>query len=442
MKKDRQKLEDNLNLVLQDYANDNKVISEVTDKLIEKGISRGRIIGIFTQAIPLSYIPQTELCLFTKYFYDVTHEYKITPEEFFNESEFQQAELSRPIGEEKTNKMILHNVDQITEDLWLCSIEPYQGVNKNYSNGLWTYNRNTQRQPLKRKYGDRILEVINVEPKKIIEIEDLMLKNTFEPNAIRLNVRYMTGLEKIKYDSKDRTLIVEKDENTFIDIIDGMHRVGAMLRVVEKKPDIKRVTSIYIHHVTEERALEIIRQEQKSTPINEEYLNIIDTTNPNMEIVKAINKRQRMNEMFNRIGSNNELKSENKLVTFDTLSKTIEYVYNLKDKPVIEAKSIENFLIETFNICIGIHRDLFNEKLSETREISYVADNNTFIGYIALGEALKEKYPEEWQQKIQEILQKVNFSKPSDMWKSFGLENNLNLSTIKKISQAFRELAV
>ena len=258
MKQERQKLEDNLNLILQDYSNDKKVIEAVTIGLGVKGIPIGKVSGLFSGSIDLSYISEIELCLFTKYFYDQIHEFKINPETYFNEVELSVAEQYRYNEKEKTRVMLLHNVDQVEEDLYLCSRETYQNVEKFFSNGLWTYNPNTQRQPLKRKIGDRIIEVINIDKGKIKEIKTEMIKGTFNTNAIMLNVRRITGSENIHYNAKNRTLLVEIDETTFIDLIDGMHRVGGMLKAIEEKPEINRVTSIYIHHKTEERALAVI----------------------------------------------------------------------------------------------------------------------------------------------------------------------------------------
>lgn len=443
MKKDRAKLEDNLNLILQDYSNDSKVIEAVTADLAAKGIPRGKVGGLFTQAIDLSYIPEIELCLFAKYLYSHTHEFKINPDIFFNEVELSTAELYHYNEKEKTRTMLLHNVDQISDHQYLCSKETYQGVGRHYGNALWGYNPNVQRQPLKRKVGDRIIEVININKKKISEIKTEMIKGTFNTNAIILNVRRINGMEKIKYNAKDRTLMVEVDETTSIDLIDGMHRVGAMLKVVEEKPEIDRLTSIYIYHVDEEKARSIIKQESKSTPIDEEWIDFIDASNANMEVVKSISSRERMNELFNRMALDNlEIRRENKLVTFETMSKVIEYVYDLNDKnkPVIQAQQVEKFLVEAFNIIIGANHDSFNDKLSEARESSYVADNNMFIGYVILSEEVKKIYGEDWQDALYQIVSKLDFNRSNPIWKKIGIENNVNLPTIKKIDEYFKKL--
>ena len=447
MKQERQKLEDVLSLILQDYSNDKKVIQKVSEDLLQKGISRGRTGGIFTQSIPLSYVSQTELCLITKYLYSHTLEYKIKPDEFFNELELTSSEQYQNLDKvEKTNRITLHNVDQLEDHLWLCSMETYQNISTYFTNGLLSYNPRTQRQPLKRKVGDRILEVINIDPKKISEIKDEMLKGTFNPNALIWNIRKVTGAERENfiYDAKNRTLTINVIEGIYVDIADGMHRMGAMIKACEEKPDINRITSIYIFFTDEEKILQVIRQQSKQTPISEEWLGLMDVTNPNTEVAKNINNRQRMNEMFNRVGlDNSELRRENKLVTFDTLSKTIEHIYNLKNKPFIEAQNVEKFLIDAFNIVIGINHSVFNENLERTRKTSYLADNNTFIGYIALAEELKNNYSNDWQSKFQKILGTLDFTKSEDSpWKKVGLENNLNLSTIKKVSEHFKGLAV
>jgi hypothetical protein len=441
MKKEREKLEDALNLVLQDYSNDSKTISNVTNSLMEKGFARGRVGGIFSQAIPLSYISQVELCLFSKHLYSNTHEFKINPETFFNELELVQADQYQAIEKEKTNHIILHNVDQIGEYQWLCTMETYANIAKYFENGLLSYNPRTQRHPLKRKVGDRIIETINIDPQKINEICTSILDGTFNANAIVWNVQ-KNGMEKYKYNKNDRTLTIF--DGSYVTILDGFHRCGGFLKSIEQKPDLDRVTSIFIYSCDEDKARSIIRQESKSTPITEEFLNLMDISDQNMEAIKGLNSKQRLNEMFNRIGlDHSELKTnrENKLVTFDTLSKTVEYIYDLKDKSVLEVQNVQKQLIDIFNIVIGVNHQAFNENLEQTKENSYLASNNTFVGYVTLGSELISKYPDSWQEEFQTILKKLDFSKSgSTDWKKIGLENNINLSTIKRISEYFKTL--
>lgn len=445
MKQDRQLLEDNLNLILEDYSNDNKIMEEVVLKLIGKGIPRGRTTGLLTKAIPLNVAEEVELSLLSKYIFAYTHEAKINPDEWFNEIELKAVETYQKNKEDKVNYILLYNVDEIIPGIqYLCTKETYQNIGKYMGNGLLTYNPNTQRQPLRRKVGDRIVESVNVDGKKVDEISISQINDTFSVNAIIWNVRRVNGQEKIYYDFKKRTLLIEPDNvSTFVDILDGFHRTCGMLKTIEKKADIDRLTSIYIHHVDEERANAIIRQEAKATPINTEWVEVHNSANLNMEVAKAVNLKPSKNEMFNRVAVNvSEIRLENKLVTFETLSKAIEFVYDLNDKkvPVIQSQVIEKHLIELFNIIIGINHDEFNEYLPITKESSYLADNNMFIGYIVLGKEMKDKFGKEWDIELTTLLNSINFSKENPIWAKIGIENNINLSTIKKISNYFKSL--
>lgn len=440
MKKDRQKLEEVLNLLLESYSNDNKIINKLVDDLVEgHNFSRGRTIGIFTKNTPLSFFSNIELCLIVIYFYAITKEYKIKPDEWFNEGEILEAESFKYTDEEKITRIVLHNVDQINEYQWICTKETYQNIARFMSNGLISYNMRTQRQPIVRRHGNKIIKTANIKPAKVEAIKKEMLDGTFNANVITWNIRKATGLERFKYNSKDRTLIIEVDENTNVDVIDGANRTAAILKSTESKPDIDRVTLIMVYNVQEEKARQIIYQEAKAEPLDEDYVNTFNVSDINMQLVKNINSTQSMNELFNRIGTAKELDRENKLVTYETLSKAIDYIYNLKDKPIIEARNVEKFLIELFNIVIGTHYLSFNENLKLTRKNSYMADNNMFIGYIALGEELKNKYPDDWQDRLPELLHNLELYKTNDLWKEIGLDNNINLSTIKKISKYFKK---
>jgi len=443
MKKDRQVLEDVLDLVIEDYSNDNQVQEQVIIKLLERGIPRGRTTGIFTKAIPLVYVSETELCLFTKYLYGYTRKPEIDPDEYFTEIELSFAETYQKLEKEKVKYILLHNVDQISATQFLCTKDTYQNVGVYMGNGLLTYNPNTQRQLLKRRSGDKIVESINVGGKKVTEITSSMLDNTFCPNAIIWNIRKINGQEKFKYDAKARTLLIEPDNiTTFVDIIDGANRTCGMVKVVEIKPEIDRVTSIYIHHVTEERANQIIKQESLAAPIQTEWVDFKDTANPNMEVAKAINSHQSKNDMFNRIALNEkELKIENKLMTFDTLSKTIEFIYDLKEEPAIRTEEVENDIIEIFNNVIGLYHSKFKlELLSNTRENTYMAHDNMFMGYIILGDLMKQKHGDDWKPKFLKVLKSLDFNKSNKIWRKIGIENNVNRSTFKKILDYFKDI--
>jgi len=442
MKQDRQKLEDVLDLIVEEYSVDTKIQEKVISKLIEKGISRGRTTGIFTKVTPLVYLTENELCLFVKHLYEFTHELKIKPNEWFTDIELSYADSYQKTEEEKVKYIMLHNVDQISESQWLCTKETYQNIGLYMGNGLLTYNPNTQRPLQKRKSGNKIIESIDIDPDKVAEIANSMLNNTFCPNAITWNIRKIKGIQKFKYDSKARTLLIEPDGiSTSVDIIDGANRTGGMLKCIEKSKDIQRVTSIYIHHVTEERANEIIEQESLAAPIPPESIQYKSSSNINMLTARSINEKQKKNEMFNRIGLNEqELKVENKLVTFDTLSKTIDYVYDLKNLPITESENVEEFLIKLFNICIGVNYESFNSKLTEARENSYVSSNNMFIGYVVLGELVKQKYGDDWKNQLTKILKTLDFSKTNDIWKKIGIENNVNKKTMDKISDYFKSI--
>ena len=127
-------------------------------------------------------------------------------------------------------------------------------------------------------------------------------------------------------------------------------------------------------------------------------------------------------------------------MTFDTLSKTIEFIYNLKEEPAIRTEEVENDLIEIFNNVIGLYHSKFKAELSNTRETSYLAHDNMFMGYIILGDLLKQKYGDDWKPELVKVLNSLDFSKTNKIWKKIGIENHVNLSTFKKIYDYFKDI--
>ena len=437
MKKDRQELEITLyKAIKESKENKWKNREYLTSKLGEYGISVGKTVGIYGTTIPLVTLSNAELYLFTKVLYEVTQYNSIEIDKWFTLEEIKMFDQYKAEQTYKGNIIALHNVDQTADNHFVCTKATYIELAKIISQGLITYNLRTQREAKIVVFGNKYIEIPDIRENPVREMTGLMVKGKFKPNTIVWNIR-KTGRKRFKYDVKDRTLYIEVDGiESFVDIIDGMHRLQSIIRTIEEDPNNQGYSELSIFNYSEEEAQELIEQEDHKTPMNKTHIAAFKNSDEYVIMAKDIGKygTERNNELFNKIAmSDIEIRTQEKYVTVETFSKAIKYNFGEFGNPR-DISTVQKFLIGFFNELLGILKEKY------TKENSIVFENNTFIGYILLASILIKE--ENWKEALEDILNSINFSNDSE-WTNVGIfSNKLNSSLIKKISEHFKKAGV
>lgn len=435
LKKNREELETKLYLSIEEnISNRRKIKDELVSRLQEHNITAGKTMMVFnkSESVPVQTLSTAELYLFTKYLYELTLDNKINPAEWFNPDEIKQFDDYKAQQYYKGDVAIFYNVDQVSENQWVCTSEPWVEMSKKVQQGLVTYNVKTQRETTTVKFNNVSTEIPTIKQKPIQEMTSLMLKNKFTPNAITLNIR-KTGTEVFEYNVKDRTLMIGVDNTTtFLDIPDGMHRTLSGMRAVEINPNLTLFTIINFLNYTEQEVQEYIDQEDHRTPINRSHLASFKNDDNGVIIAKYLNKygNEKNNELFNQIATNdNELKSPLwKYVTIDTFARAFNY--NFKVESPREFSKIQEYLKDFFNELIGILKE---RKIPQ--QIGLI--NNLFVGYMSIASVLYEK--DNWKSILENVINNIDLS--SDEIISLGVNSKtINLATIKRISSYFKKL--
>lgn len=427
MKKDRKKLELTLQNFIQNYIGSKRKLKDnLVKKLANNNISAGKALGLSNLSIPLVTIGIAELYLFTKALYEITNEELLNPEKWFNEEEEKNYTLYKEQIKYNNDVIVLHDVKQNSDNHWMCSKATYQEISKIHSQGLVTYNMRTQREPLFVKFNNNnVINSPNIKQKPIREMSELMVNDKFKPNTLTWNIR-RTGEEMLpEYDKKNQTLSIPVDNvKSFCDIIDGMHRTCAIMRCTEKKPNTEGYMMISIFYYTEDEAKEYIDQEANHTPISKAQRKAFRSSDTEIIMAKDINSfgNENNNIMFNKFANTyDELKYENKYLTFETFSESLKYSFTIENPR--EVTKITKYLREYFNDILGI---------LDENNIKY--ENNVFIGLTSIAGKLYNN--KEWQNILENNTQ--NIIKAIDELSESELNNKkLTNPFIKKISEKF-----
>ncbi len=441
MKKNRDNLEKAIySAIDKNLVNRRTIINKITSDLSENhNISAGKIKMIYnkSEGVPIQALSNAELFVFTRALYKATNDYNINPEDWFNPEEIKSYELYKAQTYSKGDVAVFYNVDQVSENQWVCTKETWVDMSKKLNQGLITYNIRTQRETTTVTFGNIETQIPTIKMKPVQDMTELILNGKFTPNMITLNIRKTESNEQhFEYDAKTRTLSIAVDnETTFLDIPDGMHRTLSGARAVEINPNLTSFTMINILNYTEEEAQQYIEQEDHRTPINPSHIASFKNDDNGVMMAKHVNKfgNEKNNEMFNTLATNiNEFNSSNiKYTTIEMFARAFNH--NWKINQPREFAKIQKFMISFFNECIGIIRE---KHLDQSK---YLA-SNVFIGYIALSSILFKK--ENWVEILEVVVDRIA---SDESFEKLGLHSDnlkVTLPLLRKFSDYFKKIGV
>lgn len=451
----RNELEDELLSYFEDITSDRNLFNEFENYLFEHhDIPRTKTSGILSGSIPISDISEDELYLITKLTYGNLKDKlgnKITeldPKEYFLPKEIDNGETYKEVRITDTSqKLTFDNVRELIYEqyrVYVCDVS-LEKVTDIMSRGLYEYDPNTQRQLVKRvlKSG-RISTKPPQNTKKINEIKKTLEKSSPNQNVIVFNVP-PTGEDEFNY--KNGKLEINVDGvKTRNKIIDGFNRFRAANALYRERPDIKCPFELKFFHMSDTMARLFIGNVNEQTKIEDYHVETMKEDEPYMAMVKAINTKgsKDTNALYMKITEDLfDVENKNYYTTFNIMNQALEFNFENKSKKLslLERKKIQEYLLEAFIYVIGTFEKEFKNK-KESREVSIVTEANTFIGFVAILSEVYDKYKDNWEDKILETLEEIDFYKTNILekeWKEIGIyTKNINSTHIKKISNYFK----
>ena len=439
MKKDRSVLENKLFKYFDSIIEKPETLENYKKFLVSKGYTEGEVMRVVGRDNPPKTLNDVDLFMFTLASEYANQGLKVS--NFYNDSEIEDMDGYVKINQNiKDEEMVFENVFKIDDRTYKINNATLQQIASYVDSFYIGYDIRYQRETIKKKVRKEIREDINIKESKWREIANLIVNNKYFPDDITLCL-YKTGEENFDYDEKNHRITIKIDENTKPKCPDGWHRLMGFRAAVNLNPNIEHNECITFIYATEKEIGEYIAQKDKHTPLLKSHAKLFTTDDPYMEIAKGINTDggADTNFMFNKIVADRKDLSiyTDKLCTFETIAKAIEYTFDTNDFDARSIKRIKDFIVEGMNEILGAIKDL-----GFTKENSVCYENNMFIGYISILSGLYKKYlnKEKWINDIEDILLKFNFSNGNDDWKIIELSNtNITRPTMKRITNYFSE---
>ena len=188
-----------------------------------------------------------ELILLSKVFYKYFKDDNLKPSHYFSDKDLINYETNIKEHYESINLIELNNTIKINDTSYVAFVGAEMLYNM-YESNIIIYNKETQRSPKIRVLGKNyIVKQISLNKNAVKEIANEMLNETYESDLIIFNVLQLpNNVPNISYDNGTLyikpNLNVEDEDFTCVNVIDGMHRLSALVNAVAKlKKDKKEI---------------------------------------------------------------------------------------------------------------------------------------------------------------------------------------------------------
>jgi hypothetical protein len=252
-----------------------------------------------------------------------------------------------------------------------------------------------------------------------------------------------TLVVNILHDGTDEIVYNEKTEDLTIisgvkNLVDGQHRKIANSLAIEKQPNLDFNWMLVIINYSEIKAKKYMVEINKQQKMKVEHIKNLDDSTLGNNIVDAI-KDISVSEFATKIKDSDDELKHGGLTKKSILSIAIEEVYKKELTNRLQVRNIAKHIANVMDFIMGLYVNEFIVNVEETKKSSFINNKNIFAGYIALSE--KVYNDNNWENKIEEALSKVDFSKNNEFWNSIKLsDSDISKSTRKNLYDYFSDL--
>ncbi|GAV11376.1 DNA sulfur modification protein DndB [Paenibacillus sp. NAIST15-1] len=367
---------------------------------------------------------------------EITNDNRVNPSNFYTKTEINKAnKYKRTNGGEVSLPYTFESVLK-TSDIDYLTVLSYQDIAKLWNYGILTYNFQSQRLSKKKMNSkNKIVEKADVNLRSVKNIVRLMQEGKYSPSTLLFNV-LVDGKSSIEYEDGELTVT----EESTINLIDGMHRVQAILKVIEENPDFEGYMNVDIKHYTLEKAQQLLAITNMVNRFDKTLIKNYMAESIGAKITKDL---MTIAELKNKVSIKTTLdKKLNYYTNFAILSEAIESVFepeNTKDQ-----FDYADVLKKFFGYMIPSYEEKFKNKNEEIKT-SWFTHHNMFVGFVVIAKKLYDKYGKDYPvDEIVRIIDGIDFSKneDSELNQILTTQGKVNSNKVKKNIREFFDTKV
>jgi hypothetical protein len=304
---------------------------------------------------------------------------------------------------------VLHNVVQLSSNQYSC-IMSVQQLAESKRKGIIRVTPELQRESksIKNSEGTEILKQIEINKKKVREIEEKIANDRYHYNMIRLNL-INDGLSSYTYDEENKCIYLPKDGDIIIP--DGNHRSLGAEYAYSNYPELRdlfanRYFEIAFTFYDIDTVKDMISQEWKATPPNTRHKETMERNYAN-RIVEWIKIDPNAEDVYKRNITTTGI--ERGFIVQITLANAIQKYYNVNSFSLnSQAQKVKDWLVEFYNYLSEVMIDDFKD-YELARKTKWSTEAVTWVGYTYLSKQLENDL--NWRNKLESLLKSINWRK-------------------------------
>ena len=378
----------------------------LNEELLKKNINPNLTGLLFNGMKDIIDLNDNELILLSKVFYRYFKDDNLKPSHFFSDKDLINYETNIKEHYESINLIELNNTIKINDTSYVAFVGAEMLYNM-YESNIIIYNKETQRSPKIRVLGKNyVVKQISLNKNAVKEIANEMLNETYESDLIIFNVLQLpNNVPNISYDNGTLyikpNLNVEDEDFTCVNVIDGMHRLSALVNAVAKlKKDKKEIPAsmglivkIIVRDI--EGAKRVVTQSFKRSSTDKDFLKSLevnDYTKLTDAFIKELPEciREKIYPTYNECIYNNGITYKT-LIT-DCMRKILTQEKNF----LFNLKVVTNMGTIGEKILSYILEEYYEKNFSVFQNESNIMRKNSFVYLLVFfHEIYKRKIPEE-----------------------------------------------
>jgi len=409
------------------------ILDEISIQLIKHNINIGNILELINDENILRDANLQELLLLGEQLHlklaDIDDDWIA---EWLNPSEIKELRLyikESPYEEIITLPYTFENVIKTGHNEYTAVI-PNSIIGNLWMSGITMYNPNIQRQAKKKRVKSGIIEVMNLNPKSLREIEKQSLEGDLITSTLRYNAKVGSGMDGVEFIFDEREKSLTLLEGTLLDVLDGAHRTFSIYNAYMKKVDLEGNMIVIFSNMTEAQCKRVQVDMAKANPIPKPRLQELAKEKLSDDVVIELKAE---GELRGKITSSSNVKySYGEVITFSELSNAIDKSFHLENRlEVIKiAKVINDYMMYLFAY---YKANVFDKN-------SLMFKSRMFIGHIELAAKMFEhNIPCE---SLNVYLDKIDFTIDNPLWEEIGIlkYGSLSARNRTKIQKVFEQL--
>lgn len=358
--------------LLESKLKNNKINSSLAkalnEELLKKNINPNLTGLLFNGMKDIIDLNDNELILLSKVFHSYFKDDNLKPSHYFSDKDLINYETNIKEHYENINLIELNNTIKINDTSYVAFVGAEMLYNM-YESNIIVYNKETQRSPKIRVLGKNyVVKQISLNKNAVKEIANEMLNETYESDLIIFNVLQLpNNVPNISYDNGTLyikpNLNVEDEDFTCVNVIDGMHRLSALVNAVAKlkkdkkeiPPSMGLIVKIIVRDI--EGAKRVVTQSFKRSSTDKDFLKSLevnDYTKLTDAFIKELPEciREKIYPTYEEQMYMHGI--TNKILIADTLKEILpkekNYLFNLNDinKTADLLNKILSYILEEF----------------------------------------------------------------------------------------------